>query len=245
MRWSRTTLLALAVLLAWARPAAAQTLVFGSDASFPPMEFLDSGRNLAGFDIDLIKAAARAGGFAAVVKNIAWDGIFAGLGSGDYDAVLSAVTITEERKATMDFSVPYVNAGQVILTNRSLRGLTSLAQFAGRKVGAQIGTTGAIELARHRDLEIRSYDETGLAVEDLAAGRIDAVVLDAPTAASYVMQSDKYRSRLMIVGAPFTSEQFGIAVRKGNARTLELINKGLKIILKDGTVDRLTAKWLK
>jgi len=246
MRIFRKLLLALAGL-ATATVAAAgpARLVFGSDASFPPMEFLDSGKAVVGFDIDLIKAAAKAAGFEAVIKNTAWDGIFAGLGSGDYDAVLSAVTITEERRATMDFSVPYVNAGQVLMVNRNLRGLTTLAQFSGRKVGAQIGTTGAIELAKHRNLDMKSYDEAGLAVEDLAAGRIDAVVIDAPTAASYVLQNEKYKARLMIVGAPFTIEHYGIAVKKGNTRVLDLINKGLKVVLKDGTVDRLTAKWLK
>jgi polar amino acid transport system substrate-binding protein len=258
MSLPRRTLLALAALAALvaagtlgppavaAPPAIAQPkLVFGSDASFPPMEFLDAHRNLAGFDIDLIKAVAKAGGFEAVVRNTAWDGIFAGLGAGDYDAVLSAVTITEQRKATMDFSLPYVNAGQVIVTSKGNRSATSLEQFAGKKVGVQIGTTGASEVARHRNLALKTYDEAGLAVEDLYAGRIDAVVIDSPTAASYVVQNEKYRGRLAIVGKPFTDERYGIAVRKGNARTLELVNKGLRVVLKDGTIDKLTEKWLK
>ena len=247
MKLIQKTLLAVAALAIAALPAlAAQPkLIFGSDCTYPPMEMLDAKKEIVGFDIDMIKAVAQAAGFEAVIKNTAWDGIFAGLGSGDYDAVLSAVTITEERRATMDFSVPYVNAGQVLMVNRNLRGLTTLAQFSGRKVGAQIGTTGAIELAKHRTLDMKSYDEAGLAVEDLAAGRIDAVVIDAPTAASYVLQNEKYKARLMIVGAPFTIEHYGIAVKKGNTRVLDLINKGLKVVLKDGTVDRLTAKWLK
>jgi polar amino acid transport system substrate-binding protein len=159
--------------------------------------------------------------------------------------VVSAVSITDERRATMDFSLPYLNAGQVIVTARDNRAAATLEQYGGRKVGVQMGTTGALEVARHREVLLKGYDEAGLAMDDLYAGRLDAVVIDSPTAASYVVQNDKYRSRLAIVGRPFTSEHYGIAVRKGNVRTLAMINKGLKVVLRDGTVDRLTEKWLK
>jgi polar amino acid transport system substrate-binding protein len=119
-----------------------------------------------------------------------------------------------------------------------------LAQLGGKKVGAQIGTTGAIEVARTRGLAPKTYDEAGLAVEDLAIGRLDAVVLDSPTARNYVLRNDAYRTRLKIVGAPFTDEHYGVAVRKGNAQALELINRGLEAIRKNGTLDALKHKWL-
>lgn len=242
----RKSLVAIATVVIASLPAWAQTkLVFGSDATFPPMEFLDSGKNIVGFDVEMIKAVAKAGGFEAVVKNTAWDGIFAGLAAGDYDAVLSSVTITEERKGTMDFSTPYVNAGQVIIVKKGLKGLTTLSQFGGKKVGAQIGTTGAIEVAKYKNITMKTYDEAGLAVEDLNIGRIDAVVIDSPTAASYVLQNDKYKASLMIVGTPFTNEQYGIAVKKGNKKALEMINKGLATVIKDGTMAKLSQKWLK
>jgi len=242
----KKALLAVAALAMAAVPVMAQPkLVFGSDATFPPMEFLDANKTLTGFDIDLIKAVAKAGGFEVVIKNTAWDGIFAGLASGDYDGVVSAVTITNERKATMDFSAPYVNAGQVIVVSKATKGMTVLNQFNGKKVGAQIGTTGAIEVAKYKGITMKTYDEAGLAVEDLAIGRIDAVVVDAPTAASYVLQNDKYKSKLMIVGKPFTSEHYGIAFKKGNKKAEDLVNKGLAAVIKDGTVEKLTQKWLR
>jgi polar amino acid transport system substrate-binding protein len=223
--------------------AAGPKLTFGSDCTFPPMEFLDANKNIVGFDIDLINAVAKAGGFEAVVKNTAWDGIFAGLAAGDYDAVLSSVTITDERKQTMDFSKPYVNAGQVIITPKSYNGPADLKSFAGKLVGAQIGTTGAIEVAKFKDIQMKTYDEEGLAVEDLAIGRINAVVMDSPTAASYVLQNDKYKAKLKIVGKPFTTEEYGIAVKKGNAQALDMINKGLDVVIKDGTIAKLSKKW--
>ncbi len=247
MRMFHKALLAFATLAIASLPAlAAQPkLTFGCDATFPPMEFLDANKKIVGFDVDMIHAAAKAGGFEAVVKNTAWDGIFAGLTAGDYDAVLSSVTITPERTKTMDFSVPYVDAGQVIIVNQNVQGMTLLSQFAGKKVGAQIGTTGAIEVAKFKNITLKSYDEAGLAVEDLYVGRIDAVVLDSPTAISYVLQNEKYKAKLKIVGKTFTSEHYGIALKKGDQKTLAMINKGLEAIIKDGTLAKIAQKWLK
>jgi polar amino acid transport system substrate-binding protein len=246
MKMLQKALLAVATLAIAAMPAlAAQPkLVFGSDCTYPPMEMLDKDKKIVGFDIDMIQAVAKAGGFEAVVKNVAWDGIFAGLTAGDYDAVLSAVTITEERERTMDFSNPYVDAGQVLIVNKNLNGLTLLSQFGGRKVGAQIGTTGAIEVMKFKNIKLKSYDEAGLAVEDLYVGRIDAVVVDSPTAKSYVLQNARYKGKLKIVGDLFTDEHYGIALKKGNTKALAMINRGLEIIKKDGTLAKLAHKWL-
>jgi polar amino acid transport system substrate-binding protein len=225
-------------------PKVSQKIVFGSDATFPPMEFVDAQKNVVGFDIDMINAVAKAGGFEASVKNTAWDGIFAGLTAGDYDAVLSSVTITDERKGTMDFSTPYVNAGQVIIVPKATTNVSKPDDLVGKKVGVQIGTTGDIAVAKIAKVTKKTYDEIGLAVEDLSIGRLDAVVVDSPIAANYVLQNDKYKAKLQIVGAPFTEEFYGVAVKKGNSKVLDLVNKGLAAIQKDGTLDKLKAKWL-
>jgi polar amino acid transport system substrate-binding protein len=246
MKLFQKALLALATLAIAAAPAMAAMpkIVFGSDCTYPPMEMLDKDKKIVGFDIDMIQAVAKAAGFEAVVKNTAWDGIFAGLTAGDYDAVLSAVTITEERSRTMDFSDPYVDAGQVLIVNKSVNGMTTLAQFGGHKVGAQIGTTGAIEVMKFKNIKLKNYDEAGLAVEDLYVGRIDAVVVDSPTAKSYVLQNARYKDKLKIVGEPFTDEHYGVAFKKGNAKQLEMVNRGLAIIKKDGTLAKIAHKWL-
>jgi polar amino acid transport system substrate-binding protein len=220
-------------------------IVFATDATWPPMEFVNENKQIVGFDIDMINAAAKAAGFDAVFKNTAWDGIFAGLANGDYDAVVSSVTITDERKKTMDFSVPYINAGQVLVIRKDETGITTLDDLKGKQVGAQIGTTGAIAVQKVPEIQLKTYDEIGLAVEDLDNGRIDAVVVDNPTAANYVLQNDKYKGKLEIVGKPFTDEYYGVAVTKGNTKVLELINKGLQAVIKDGTVEKLQTKWLR
>ncbi|MFA5519124.1 MAG: transporter substrate-binding domain-containing protein, partial [Spirochaetota bacterium] len=158
-------------------------LAIATDATWPPMEFVNKDKEIVGFNIDMMKAIAKEGGFEVEFRNTAWDGIFAGLAANKYDAVISSVTITEERQKNMDFSNPYVNAGQVIVVKKELEGLNKLSQFAGKSAGAQIGTTGAIEIAKHKDIKLRSYDEIGFAIEDLANGRVDAVVCDSPIAA--------------------------------------------------------------
>ena len=221
-------------------------ITIASDATFPPMEMVDTNKNIVGFDIDLMNAAAKAGGFTVEFKNTAWDGIFAGLDNGKYDAVMSSVTITDERKKTMDFSTPYINAGQ-ILTVRADETATSLNDLKGKTVGAQIGTTGAFEIDKVKaanKITEKTYDEIGLAFEDLSNGRIDGVVVDNPTAASYALQNDKYKGKLKTVGTPFTEEYYGVAVKKGNTKVLDMINAGLKKVT-DADHKAIEDKWLK
>tara|TARA_B100000614_G_scaffold257387_1_gene277577 strand:+ start:983 stop:1744 length:762 start_codon:yes stop_codon:yes gene_type:complete len=222
------------------------TITVASDATWPPMEFINEDQELVGFDIDLMNAIAEAGGFQVEFQNTAWDGIFAGLANGDYDAVISSVTITDERMRTMDFSTPYINAGQVLIVRQDApASWQTLQDLSGESVGAQIGTTGAIAVGEVDGVELRTYDEIGLAIEDLAQGRIAGVVADTPIAADYALQNENYSSVLQIVGDSFTDEYYGVAVRKGNDEVLGMINDGLEVVLNDGTVEELKDKWLR
>ena len=220
-------------------------VVVATDATWPPMEMVNADKEIVGFDIDLMNEIAKAGGFKVEFRNTAWDGIFAGLANGDYDAVISSVTITEDRKKSMDFSDPYINAGQVLIVKSSLQGVTVLSDLKGKSVGAQIGTTGAMEVQAASGVTLKTYDELGLAIEDLVNGRIDGVVADTPIAADFVLQNDSYKGKLKIVGEPFTDEYYGIAVKKGNTELMAKINKGLKSVLDKGTDEKLKDKWLR
>jgi polar amino acid transport system substrate-binding protein len=223
-------------------------ITIATDATWPPMEMVDTNKNIVGFDIDLMNAAAKSGGFVVEFKNTAWDGIFAGLENCKYDAVMSSVTITDERKKTMDFSLPYINAGQILVVKNDTQGVMKLDDLKGKTVGAQIGTTGAFEIDKVKaadKITEKTYDEIGLAVADLANGRIAAVVCDNPTAAQYVLQNDTYKGKLKIVGERFTEEFYGVAVKKGNAKVLDVINAGLKKVLDAGANKAIEDKWLK
>lgn len=222
-----------------------EKIVIATDATWPPMEFINADKEIVGFDIDLMNLAAEKGGFEVEFKNTAWDGIFAGLANKQYDAVMSSVTITEERKETMDFSIPYINAGQVLIVQNSTSGVTKLADLKGKAAGAQIGTTGFFEIQKVDGVEAKSYDELGLAIEDLANGRIAGVVADTPIAADYVLQNDNYKGSLKIVGEPFTEEFYGVAVKKGNSEILDVINSGLKKVLDTKDYEKLEDKWLR
>ena len=248
----RIALLALAVVLVMAfvacdrqEEAEVTTITVVTDATWPPMEFVNEDKELAGYDIDLMNAIADAAGFEVEFQNTAWDGIFAGLGTGEYDAVISSVTITEDRQKTMDFSEPYINAGQVLIVQQSTAGVETLEDLVGERVGAQIGTTGAFEVDKVDGVELSTYDELGLAIEDLANGRIAGVVADTPIAADYVLQNDEYSDTLKIVGEPFTEEFYGIAVEKGNDEVLALINEGLAQVKDEGIPEQLEDKWLR
>lgn len=219
-------------------------LIIAADATWPPMEFVNENKEIVGFGPDMLAAISKATGVEIEVRNTAWDGIFAGLVNGDYHAISSSVTITEERKATMDFTEPYCNAGQVLVVQKSTTGVTKLADLKGKKVGAQIGTTGAIEISKVDGVTLASYDEVGLAFADLALGRIAGVVADSPIAADFALQNEDYKAKLMIVGQPFTDEWLGLAVKKGDAATLKILNEGLAKIKADGTLDAISAKWL-
>jgi len=221
-------------------------LVVATDATWPPMEYVDEkSKEVIGFDIDLMKAVADAGGFTVEFKNTAWDGIFAGLAAGKYDAIISSVTITDERKKEMDFSKAYINAGQILVVPSSMRGVSVLADMDGMTVGAQIGTTGSFEVEKVKGVDLKTYDEIGLAFEDLVVGRIDGVVADTPVAADFALQSESYKGKLKIVGDPFTEEYYGVCVQKGNTEVLDAVNAGLDKVLGTAKYENIEKKWLR
>ncbi|HBA86475.1 MAG TPA: basic amino acid ABC transporter substrate-binding protein [Geobacter sp.] len=225
-----------------AAPAKGKTVTVASDATWPPMEFVDANKKIVGFDIDFMNAVAKEAGFQVAFKNTAWDGIFAGVEAGQYDAIISSVTITEERKAKYDFTTPYINIGQILVVPKAEKG-TKIADLKGKKIGAQIGTTGAMEVKKVAGVELKTYDEVGLAFEDMAAGRIAGVVCDEPTAVTYALQKKEYSSKFKIVGKPFTKEAYGIVVKKGNKELVDLLNKGIAAVQKKKIDAQIKKKW--
>ena len=233
------------LLVASCKRQPSQKIVIATDATWPPMEMVNESKEIVGFDIDLMNAAAKAGGFAVEFKNTAWDGIFAGLEAGEYDAVMSSVTITDERKQNMDFSVPYINAGQILVVPKATKGVTKLSDLKKKTVGAQIGTTGAFEIEKVKGVMPKTYDEIGLAFEDLINGRIAGIVCDTPVAANYALQNEKYKGKLKIVGEPFTQEYYGVVVKKGNTALIEMINKGIDKVMGTKQYAEFEKKWLR
>jgi polar amino acid transport system substrate-binding protein len=220
-------------------------IVFASDATWPPMEFVDANKKIVGFAPELLEAMAKEGGFELEIKNTAWDGIFAGLENKKYDAISSSVSITDERKKAMDFSEPYFEVKQAVVIQAD-KPIKSVADLKGKTVGAQIGTTGYFVAKKIAGAEAKSYDEIGLAMEDLFSGRIDAVSCDDPVAAQYALQKDEYKGKMKIAFiVPADEKEFyGFPVKKGDKETLALINKGLKAVMDKGIYQKIKDKWI-
>lgn len=219
-------------------------LVIASDCTWPPMEFINEAKEIVGFDIDFIEAVAEAEGFEVEVRNTAWDGIFAGLENNHYDAIISSVTITEERKKTMDFTDPYFQVNQAVVVTTTDKATKKLGDLKGKSVGAQIGTTGAMEIQKDSNLKLKNYDEVGLAFEDLINGRIFAVVCDTPTAAQYALQNENYKDKLRVAQEIVTDEFYGIPVKKNRPEVVNLLNAGIKKVKDSPKYDELMKKWI-
>ena len=225
--------------------AAPKSIKVATDATWPPMEMVDVNKKIVGYDIDFLKAVAKEAGVTVEFKNTAWDGIFAGLDSGQYDAIISSVTITDERKAKYDFTEPYTNIGQILIVPKTDKTSKKIADLKGKKVGSQIGTTGAMEVKKVTSVESKTYDEIGLAFEDMAAGRISGVVCDEPVAAHFALQKKEYKEKFQIVGKSFTKEGYGIVVKKGNKELVDLLNKGIKAVKAKKLDTKIHAQWVK
>ena len=223
------------------KEAAEKVYVFATDATWPPLEYIDESGNLTGFEVELVPMIGEKVGVKMVAKNIPWDTIFAGLANGQYDGVASGVSVTEDRKKTMDFSTPILEAGQVIIVKKAST-VSGIDDIKGLKVGVQIGTTGDLVLDDY-DVVRKQYDDIGLALQDMLNGNIDACVCDSLIASDFVLANPNYKDKLKVAGSAFTQEDIAIAVKKGNKELLDLINKGLAELKADGSYDKLKAKW--
>jgi len=213
-----------------------------TDATWPPFEYVDEQTmEIVGFDIDLIKAIADEADLEIEIVNVSWDPLLAGMAQCQYDAAISAMTITEERKEAMLFSEPYFEAGQLVTVRTDNTDIMSKDDLGGKTVGAQIGTTGSFEVEKISGAILKTYDDIGLAMQDLMNGQIDAIISDNPLAMGYVGENP---DKLKTVGEVFTAESYGIAVCKTKPELLDKINEGLEAVKEEGLIDELILKWL-
>ena len=216
----------------------------GTDAAYAPFESQNEKGEIVGFDIDVMAAIAKKAGIEVKFVNTPWEGIFKALEQGDRDAVVSAVTITEERKQTLDFTAPYFDAVQLIAVKEGSK-VAKFADLKKLKVGVQTGTTGdeaVTKLLGKTSTNIKRFESTPLALKELEAGGVDAVVADNGVVIHYLANNPGGKFK-QISDKEFTPEQYGIAVKKGNAELLAKLNEGLAGIKADGTYDQMFAKY--
>jgi len=232
--------------------AGAPRYVDGIDSAFPPFSYIDEGGEAAGFDVDVIRWIAVEMGFEVEIVPVDWDAIIPTLLSGNIDLIASGMTITEARRERVAFTDPYWSVNLAIVVReetaddgeRSPQFNVVTAFQPGRRIGVQRGTTSQdwIEenvIGAGIGVKIVLYDNFLLALEDLGIGRIDAAVMDEPTARSSIADRG-----MAVVGTIETGEIYGYAVRKGDAELLQLLNEGLRRIRATPVWDGLVEKWL-
>jgi ABC-type amino acid transport substrate-binding protein len=234
------TLLGAALMIA---PVGAQddnTVTVGTNAEYPPFESVDADGNIVGFDIDLFNAIAEDAGFEVEYVNTRWDGIFVALSEGEFDAVVSAATINDEREEIVDFSDPYFNAGQTIAVPAGSE-IAGVEDLVGLRIGVQAGTTGNDYANEIEGAEVAEYEEITLAFQALGAGDIDAIINDGPTSADIIANNPDLEA--VIVGEPLTDEFYGIAINPEEAELLDAVNTSLANLIADGTYAEIFNEW--
>lgn len=216
-------------------------IVIGTEAQFPPMEFIDKNNEYSGFDIELGERLAAKLGVKAEFKNIQFDNFVDELNSRNVDVVISAVSITAKRKSQVLFSDSYLDAGQVILTRKTTNDIASTKDLAGKKIAVQKGTTNEEQARSFTDPKlVLLYDDYTKATAALLNGKADAIFADL-TGAKGILA--KYPG-LKVASDPFTDERYGVVMRKGSEDLALQVNSMLNDLRQQGILAFLKQKWL-
>jgi polar amino acid transport system substrate-binding protein len=217
-------------------------LVMATSADYPPYEFHDisGGKDeITGFDVDIARAIAKELGVQLEIKDMAFDGVLPALLAKKVDIAIAAFTITEERKKSVNFSEPYLDGGQQIVTYKG-SGIKGKEDLKGKTIGVQLSTTGEAEAKKIEGAKLKQFDRVDAVMLDLMNKRVDAAIVGSVVADAYLkLNPDKFEK----AGDKLNSEQNGIPVRKEDTKLLEVVNKVLKDLKDSGEYDKLVQKW--
>ena len=233
------SLSAVAALGSISAQAQDNVLRVGTDATFPPMEFVDNGKR-TGFDIELVEAIGKAMGKKVEWIDIDFKGLVPGLISKRFDMAVSAIYITDERKKVVDFTTPYYAGGLVAMVKDGNSAIQKLADLDGKKVSVQVGTKSVSYLEQNfpkvQRVEVEKNQEMFNLVD---IGRADAAVTGKPAAYQYV----RTRPGLRVLAEQITTEEYGMAIRKDTPELTKAVNAALTKLKADGTYDAIVKKW--
>ncbi|MDC7292740.1 MULTISPECIES: basic amino acid ABC transporter substrate-binding protein [unclassified Butyrivibrio] len=218
------------------------TLTVGTNAAFPPFEYIGDDGNPDGFDVALIKAIGEKMGMKVVIQDMEFDSLVSSIG-GKIDVAIAGMTVTEERKATVDFSDSYYEAVQSVIVPKGST-IATAEDLKNLKIGVQLGTTGEFIADEIEGASVSAYNKAVDAVNDLNNGRVDCVIVDKNPAEVFGAQfSDKVD---VIDGSAFDfePEYYAIALPKGNEDLAAKINNALNELKADGTYDALVKQYI-
>lgn len=227
------------------QPVQAKVLKVVTEAAFAPFEFKESDA-FVGFDMDIIRAIAKAEGYTANISHMGFESLIPALLANRADCAIAGMSINNDRKKSVDFSTPYFDAGLIIAVQKNTAGITTLNDLKGKKLACQVGTIGADACNSVKALdpktEVRTFDSISEAFMELEKGGIDAVINDYAVTAYYIKTTGKDKTKM--VGEIFSADDhYGIAVKKGNTAMLTMINDGLTKIKASGEYDQIHKKW--
>ncbi len=225
-------------------PAPAVTkIVVGLDDHFPPMGFRDDKNELVGFDIDMAREAAKRLGMEVEFKPIDWSAKEAELNGRRIDVLWNGLTITEERKANIGFTAPYLENHQIVIVTAKSPVKTK-AELAGKIVGVQEGSSAVDAVkkdpAGNALKELKQFGDNVTALMDLSAGRLDAIVVDEVVGRYYAA---KKPGDYVVLEENFGTEDYGVGVRKDDTELLAKIDKAMADMKADGAAAKISTQW--
>ena len=233
-------LLAICMLCCFAGCGSDNTLTMGTNAAFPPYEFVDDDGAFAGIDVEIAKAVADKLGMELEIKDMAFDSLIPAAQNGSVDIVFAGMTVTDERKESVNFTNTYATGVQVIIVKED-SAIASADDLKDKKIGVQAGTTGDIYCTDDYGQEfVKQFDNGALAVAALVNGQVDCVVIDNEPAKNFV----KANAGLKILDTEYVIEDYAAAISKDNDKLLEKVNEALKELKEDGTIDKIIEKYI-
>lgn len=214
------------------------TLVMATNAYFEPYEYYE-GDQVVGIDVEMAQAVADKLGMELKVEDMEFDSIIPAINSGKANIGVAGMTVTEDRLKNVDFTNPYTTATQVIIVQEGSE-ITGEADLTGKTVGVQLGTTGDIYVSDMDGVTVEQYNKGMDAVQALTTGKIDAVVIDNEPAKQFVSKAEG----LKILEEEFVTEEYAIAIAKGNEELLGKINTALDELTADGTLQAIIDKYI-
>jgi len=226
-----------------------RTIVAVTENAYTPLNFVDPKTGKAiGWEYDATEEIARRLNAKVEWKVTSWDTMIQSIRDGQFDVGMDGITITEERKSQVDFSIPYMTSQQFMLVRADESRFTDAASFGANPkllIGSQAGTTN-FYVAVYNVLDgnesnprIKLFETFGAAVQALLAGDVDTVLMDAASSKGYVGANP---GKLKVIGEPLGTEEFGFIFKKGSD-LVEPFNKAIETMKADGTLDRLNTKW--
>ncbi|MEE0946109.1 MAG: basic amino acid ABC transporter substrate-binding protein [Acutalibacteraceae bacterium] len=217
-----------------------KTLVMGTNAEFPPYEYVDDNGKIVGIDAEIAQAIAEKMGYELEIQDMKFDSLITAVQSGNIDFALAGMTVDEERLLSVNFSDTYATGVQVVIVKDG-SAIATVDDLDGKIIGVQSGTTGDIYCTDDYGQEnVKQYDNGALAVAALMNGQVDCVVIDNEPAKNYV----KANAGLKILDTEYAVEDYAAAIAKENTELLDNFNKALKELKDEGKLDEIIKKYI-